>query len=289
MFEDYKKAVLDDYDQKKVAGKLSLEMTLTTPANLKDECIVVCETRYDGKVESLLRSFFGHRDDQTAYRMAIKKHGTTKCKPLSNFLKNRKIATDEKNIELLAWLIDYQPRPHGIWEKNPKAIASMLEDGDKPNERPTEVVKKAPKQVHHKFKRTGLISGLFVLIALAGLSIYILWPKPPAFKTGGSVYKYPPLKGKCMYWAGDHYVPGQCNLLHHDTPNVALDTGKMNYFKKISDWSALNKNSVKKVWYAKINGHLEIYSSEGMHPVDTNKRLLPLTDYMYKKYIHPNE
>ncbi|MCF3110243.1 hypothetical protein LL912_15775 [Niabella sp. CC-SYL272] len=60
----------------------------------------------------MLNKFFGEGDDQVAVLKAIKKCETDKFKPLRNFLKKETESTDDKNIELLAWLIDFKERPY---------------------------------------------------------------------------------------------------------------------------------------------------------------------------------
>jgi len=50
----------------------------------------------------------------------------------------------------------------------------------------------------------------------------------------------------------------------------------------------LTKNSLGKVWYSKIDGKVEFFTSAGFHPVHIDRRLKPLTDYMIKKYVYNN-
>jgi hypothetical protein len=137
--------------------------------------------------------------------------------------------------------------------------------------------------------RPANIKTAFIIILLLAFTCYgVYWLRPKTLPEDMPLRPSTVVPGKCMYWAGDKYLPGPCNQLHRDTPVVPLDTFKLVYFKKINDWSTLSKNSIKKVWYGKVNGKLEIFTSAGFHPVDTTKRLLPLTNYMLKKYVHPH-
>ena len=126
---------------------------------------------------------------------------------------------------------------------------------------------------------------VLLVLTLTG-AVYWLWPKSPVKPAPASVSAIVP--GKYMYWAGNNYLPCPHGQLHGDTPVVALDSFKLAGFKKINDWSTLSASSIKKVWYAKVNGKIEVYTVAGFHPVDTNKRLLPLSRWILDKHIHPH-
>lgn len=111
MFIDYRSQVLAFYARKKAENVLSHRLVHATPANLKDECLAVCSIRYLRKDERALSTFFGKQDGREGYLLAIKRLDTDKFRPLVNFLRSRVTETDEKNVELLAWLIDFDQRP----------------------------------------------------------------------------------------------------------------------------------------------------------------------------------
>ncbi|WP_139785319.1 hypothetical protein [Chryseobacterium phocaeense] len=97
---------------KKEKGELSLHLTEPTPSRLKSECIIVYSERFKEKDTKALRLFFQTKEDTTDYSSSIRNIDTDKFKPLCNFLKGRTSDTDAKNIELLSWLIDFEPRPY---------------------------------------------------------------------------------------------------------------------------------------------------------------------------------
>lgn len=109
MFADYRSKVFENYTIKKANHDLALNILHATPAKIKAECLAVFDTRYLKKDERLIISFFGERENVTDYRNAIRQSEADKFKPLINFLRASTQSTDEKNIELLAWLIDYEP------------------------------------------------------------------------------------------------------------------------------------------------------------------------------------
>jgi hypothetical protein len=281
MFEDYASEVVRDYKRKCAGGILLTNLMHPTPAKLKRECLIVFEKRYLRKDEVILSSFFEPRQDKEAYRSAIKKHDRDKFKSLNDILKKGERKTDEKNIELLAWLIDYPHRPYQKWVDDGKPV------GPEPLPK-KKFIPKIPWLAKPWLTKKVKISLSFSVTIVLGMTIYSLWPKTST-DAGPAPTRIVIHHGKCMYWAGDHFIMGAYDAPHRDTPAFPVDTFRLVHFKKITDWSTLGKNSVKKVWYAKINRQLEIFTTAGFHPVDTNRRLLPLTAYMYKKYIHPNE
>ncbi|RZL02566.1 MAG: hypothetical protein EOO89_29150 [Pedobacter sp.] len=65
-----------------------------------------------------------------------------------------------------------------------------------------------------------------------------------------------------------------------------MDLKKLNNLRKVRWPDKLTKESIGKVWYAKAGGGPpEFFTDSGMHPVDTVKRLRPLSTYMLNKYI----
>ncbi|MBB4807324.1 hypothetical protein HNP38_002628 [Chryseobacterium defluvii] len=112
MFTKYADRVFETYQKKKERGLLSLNLAEPTPSKLKQECSIVYLERYKEKDGKTLRLFFLPKEDTSDYGLSIRNIDTDKLKPLSNFLKGRTVETDDKNIELLAWLIDFQPRPY---------------------------------------------------------------------------------------------------------------------------------------------------------------------------------
>jgi hypothetical protein len=90
-----------------------------------------------------------------------------------------------------------------------------------------------------------------------------------------------------MYWAGDHYEQVSCNQKLGDTMVIALDTFKLRHFKKITRPDTITGYSLGRVWYIKMDGRVEFYTADGHHPIQQQRRLKPLSDYIIFKYIRP--
>jgi hypothetical protein len=285
LFVDYQILVLQEYERKKAASDLSHRMSRLTPAKFKEECEVVCNQRYDRKDEKTLEEFFGTGGDKMAILQAIKRCDTDRFRPLVNFLRGKTRFPDEKNIELLAWLIDFRPRPHVIGGKN-SGIEPDISEKAGLTEEVVQIGKKempAPgttaKTIAGFGKGKIIVAGMILAGAIAG--VYWAWSRSStAAMTGPQA---------CMFWAGDHYKQIPCSQKLGDTPVVALDPEKLNFFKKITRPDTITDNSIGRLWYVRFNGNYEYYTSGGFHPIDPRLQLRPLTDYIYKKHTHPSD
>lgn len=280
---EYKKLVLADFDQKILTGQLPSELIFPTPGNLKSESVKICERRFNFKDEILLSSFFNKREDAYAYRQAIFNGGADVFKPLTNFLKDRSINTGPKNIDLLAWLIDFQPRPYNpglivpnkTHEKIPnfsisQAVADNLD---------SEADSVPPAQSFEKplARRKNVIIACVLLMVFALTSYFVIDRSRTNVITGHE---------GCMFWQDSHYQPIDCNRKFLRPQLYPINHKLVNEFRRITLPDTLTMRSIGKVWYAKFRGRVEFYTQGGAHPVDTNKRLLPVSDHILKKYVY---
>jgi len=90
---------------------------------------------------------------------------------------------------------------------------------------------------------------------------------------------------KCMYWDGDKYVSVKCEKSTAQTGIIPLQKNLYKNFKKIGWSDTLSKNAVGKVWYAKRNGEYEFFTDSGMHPMDSQKKLKPLSNYIISNHL----
>jgi hypothetical protein len=304
MFSDYKIEVVECYKKMRVKGSLSLNLLSPTPSKLKNECLMVFQSGRTKNDIAILRQFFGHREDESDYARAIKKIETDKFRPLVNFLKEQTGDTDDKNIELLSWLIDYSPRPYKYGEeKKEKAIEKLKEetfatvsDLDQDEKitigqetglsrqkesilKPPIIGSKTSLPVKHWFqKKDNILYGIALLVfgLLLSFKTYL---KP------NSLFGFKVKESSCMYWASDHYVSANCD---DKVPNVNIivsDSSELIHFKKITRPDTLKLADINKVWYSKINKKVEFFTASGHHPEHPEKQLKPLTKYMFLKYV----
>lgn len=290
MFEDYKKLILSAYRKKVEQQLLPISLVLPSPAKLRDECWKVCENRFQPKDLNTLRDFFGGVNGKEDCLRVIKRFELDKFKPLVNYLKGETDDPSEKNIELLAWLIDFHPRPYELGRKygrgeyggkevRPMKIPARVQQLASTAQ--LELVGYAPRKNPGLLK--WLIPGAIAVVSATGFSIMQFRDKPPAIQTIADTAT------SCMYWTGEQYKAVPCNTRAGTIIVIALDTFQLNNFKKIMQIDTITLKSTGKLWYLKRNKTLEIFTAPGNHPEELNKQLKPLSAYMIKKYILKND
>jgi hypothetical protein len=307
MFADYTKSILADYRNKTAANALPLRLIQPTPASIKKECEAVCNERYQRKDEKALREFFDQGSDKVATLKAIKQCGTDSFKPLANFLKGSTGSTEDKNVELLAWLIDFEPRPFELGrrydinslealenkkDKTPKVGDKQAVLTDQPvhpdhpgqmgssKESTPSSQQNIPATSRFKTKKIIAIGGVIMAFVIVG----IYWGR--TLKRSTTIHTGPQA---CMFWADDHYQPISCSQKPENALVVPLDSEKLVHFRKITRPDTISENALGSVWYVKFRGAYEYYTSPGYHPIDTSLKLRLLTDYVLIKHIHPTQ
>jgi hypothetical protein len=294
---NYSKAVLACYHQKLADNDLSVDIRQLSPGSLQSACLEVCRERYDRKDERILKGFFGKGSDQAACLLAIDDMEIDKFRPLVYFMKGRTKNPDDKVVELVAWLIDFKDRPYDIRKDYPVALhgprgpyidIDVSTRASAGNENGPQTVLPGPikdgqsilpEGIQRK-KRRRFILTITISIAF-GMSVFLAWPRKP---------RPPEINGQaCMFWADDHFQPVSCGQKIDNVQVIALDSEKVNHFYKITRPDTITENALGSVWYVKFNGNYEYYTSAGFHPIDQRLRLRPLTDYMIRKHIHPDQ
>lgn len=305
MFCDYQSLVVKEYQRKLAQNEISPLLVHPTPANLRDECLAVCRQRYQKEDEELLKSFFENQHDRAGYLAAIKKYDIDKFKPLRNFLKNQVAKPDERTIELLAWLINFEPRPYDedtdydtdnicieIQSASGAEAVEKTKNGETEQQNTAEEKNKEEKpyksieQVREPVKSTITFKkqriAILAIVIISSLSLGSYW-------LGNKNSSKPTLTGKegCMYWTGDHYEQVPCNKKVDGIMVVALDAEKLAHFKRITNTDTITAKSKGWVWYTKIDNVVEFFTSDGYHPIQYERRLRPLTDHIIDRYVQP--
>ncbi len=303
MFPDYVKLVVQDYERKKSLKTLSSRLVNPSPARLRDECLLVCKENFLRKDEGILRTFFNTTGEHAQYLNTINNYDIDKFRPLVNFLRDPAIKTDVKNIDLLAWLIDFNDRPFELGknyivedEKSLGATINPVENNDedkKPDgghilplpppisyNETTKSEQTSSKKNNGSLKKIGIYIGI-AFLAASGMYVYYNSGNHKSAAMGTTL----PFAESCMYWTGDHYEQVSCNKKIKDALVIALDSFKLVHFKKITTPDTITHQHIGRIWYIKNEGNIEFYTSEGAHPVDMKKRLKPVTGYIIDKYI----
>lgn len=276
---EYRELVLADFDGKLATNRLRPELVSPSRRSLKAHCINVCTERFDPKDELLLQSFFGVKENQGAYLKAIGNANADMFRALHTFLNDRNINTAFNNICLLAWMIDFELRPY-----RPDLKPPLPRDQDSISSTPAKPKSsnETGKPIQEGYKPTipGKRKIIVLGLSLGGivlLSIYLIM-----------VFKTPAVTGleRCMIWREDHYERINCSEKFIHLHTYPMDHHLINSFKKITRPDTLTLHSVKKVWYINTKGRVEFYTAPGPYPLDTTRRLLPMTDHILKKYVY---
>ncbi|MBC7758471.1 MAG: hypothetical protein H7069_06415 [Phormidesmis sp. FL-bin-119] len=301
MFEDYQASVVKHYQLKRTDGSLSLNVMKPKPSTIRKECLFVLATRANKGDLLTLRLFVGEKENEEEYGRAIRNIDVNIFKPLSNFLRGHTTNTEEKNIELLAWLIDYSPRPYRMTFTDSDVKPTLLETLPDADEK-KELTENESNEINGGASDSKIPiampknrAGFFVKqLDLHKIKIVVIVGVLITLVIGASLVKSRPntfflsfLKSdnQCMYWSGDRYVETTCDTKTPYGQIVALDNFKIANFKKIIRPDTLTENDINKVWYLKTNNELELYTSDGKHPQQPHRRLRPLSKYMFDKYV----
>lgn len=140
MLEDYKKAVLFKYQQKKDEGLLSLNLLHPSPARLRDECLLVLNRTTQKKDEQMIRDFFNNGIPSNDYSASIRRFDVDRLRPLVRYIRNQIEDTADRNIELLSWLINFEVRPY-----NPNIDYNLPQPCGKPVQQPDITISHPPE------------------------------------------------------------------------------------------------------------------------------------------------
>ncbi len=293
--------ILDAYERKKKENTLPYGLMYLTPAKIKEVCELKCTQNVSKQDEKTIREFCGDLNETKTILAVVQRCETDKFRPLVNFIRGKSEKPDEKHIELLAWLIDFPGRPfkHG---KNYAAGNIALPETDAPEQTSEILLTEVPGPKPEKPEISETPSPLSGTenpvgkektkskpskrLALAAILSLVLgttatwWWKESSQPLD--------LSGGCMYWKEDHYELAACNEKVENARIIALDTMKLKYFRKITRPDTITYQSLGKVWYSKINGKIEYYTSAGEHPETFGRKLKPISIYMINKYILSN-
>lgn len=319
---NYIKLAIAAYHEKRLSNALSPLLMHSTPANIRRECATVYQERYDKKDEPMLRAFFGPGEQRRKFQALIENFDVDKFRPLNSFLREegKKNITD-KNLDLLAWLIDFKYRPYnfgmevfltekerqileienpgtpskeGEDELNPKQgtgnVGEFVENQEEDKDEVKDIPQKEDEQpLLGAIKDPGEIAAKDKSSSVKNTK----WKKPVAIGLitavlSGTMYLSGIVKpghsnAGCMYWAGDHYEKVSCDTIIKDRPTLSFDKSLEN-LRLITQTDTISEWSIGKVHYIKDSG-VKFYTGAGLYPEDPTRPLKKLTRYMFDKYL----
>lgn len=284
--DDYLKAIKAHVEVAK-KGKLSRFLQMTTTVSLKNYCFYLVEEGLNSSDEFTLRYFFQLKKDEDL-KNGIQRFDVDRLRPIKKFLDGKTATPSPDNLEFIALLIDFKPRPYNSFHKK-EGISDVEEDNVEEsnsrivvgksqirnNDSGVEIINRKEAIVE---KGKG-IKNKVILGVLASLSL--LGVQQTFFK-----------KDECMKWVEDHYVIVDCldKIQGIGSYEVVKPYEEREFKRKeltVCDTTDffVNGNSKKpKVWYSKKNNVVQFFNMDGENP-ENDVHLKPITPHMIDKYV----
>ncbi len=284
-FDEYKKAIITQYEEEKM-GKFSDLLIDPTPANLKRLCLLISEDEMRFSDLVIFRHFFSFKSEDDIARW-IKNFDTEKFKPLSTFLKLGTNLKDYRSANLIAVLVDFKQRPYtkfldmhcSVDLGSPKVENTNKEVSDRGHFAERMAISKPIENDYQLTVKSPLSKRLILTLIFFASVFFLAFVMKDVFND------------KCMIWKGDHYERIDCEdsrAYGEKSYDVVIAYNKdiLENFRKIEvcDTTTFFINDRPMVWYIKQNGKCEFFSYNGTHPI-TRKPLKPITKHMVEKHI----
>ncbi|GGH13509.1 hypothetical protein [Pedobacter zeae] len=285
MPEDYQDIVLAAYKKMRDNGKLRAILPRETTTKLRSAYLKVYESRHDPKDLDILAVFFDVDRMDCDFENILNKSEPDDYKALWKHIRGKTITTDEKNSDLLAWLIDLEPRPSSSYylsaDKTIKIggipinelfLPPVPPNPPGPQKPPTE----DPVYIPRFSPRYIILS--CILLLFIGSTSFFAWERIAA-----SV-RTPNAGENSMYWDGDHYEPVKAGQQEPGIAIIPLNLKKLEQQRKINLPDTLTSYSIGKVWYKGHGKDHEFFTDSGAYPLDTQRVLKPLSNIILTKY-----
>jgi hypothetical protein len=285
---EYRKGIKAKFEKEK-NGDYHTFLDTPSPALLRELCLLKFDNGLNKVDETIFRIYFRANETEDL-RSAIFNYHIPYFKSVGNFLiaKAADKATSINNLNLIAVLVDFNPRPFNKFHRS-----NLLEENNDTNDSPfnevgtTELSTRRPATMTERkeyvfepknnFKRKlgyGVI-GVLGLFTAGYTGKDLLFPEK-----------------QCMQWMGDHYEMVNClskaqGIGSYETivPYDAREFKRVEL--KVCDTTEffVDGNPKKpKVWYDKEKDGPVYFNMAGVNP-ETEDQLRPITPYMIGKYV----
>lgn len=278
---DYIKLVKAAYKQVKADG-IKPQLANPTRGGIRGECLLLYNEGLEKRDEPILRAFFGVPDQGGDFFAVINNFETEDYKALQNYMNGTSKTTEHKNIELLAWLIDFKHRPFKSdnnvqLTEEEKIILGIT----------APPVLTPPKQPPPKAtpgtgsKEPPLVKEAWISRLKKGAAVLIT-----GTVLSGGIYMI--MSGKettgCMYWTGDHYEKISCNEKPNGRNIVQFDDDQFE-IQKINRQDTINEQHIGKLYYIKEKNEIQYFTRAGQYPEDMKRELQKLSQLIFNKYL----
>ena len=284
-FTRYREDILAKYEKEK-SDTYARFFINPTRAGLRNLAILLLQNDEKANTvdQRIFKDFIGFEFTEGLQR--IKKQ-TDKFRPLETFLKAETVLSDIAGADMVALLVDFQPRPYSRYLRE---IIPMEKGADSKPEMPqseqpfVETPKTGTPKVgilpnEHKHEKRSLWKRADVIIISISVIIF----------TGYAVKKEAFPAKECMQWKDDHYEEVVCEgkKIGFAAINPIFDRNEeLLDFKriKVSASTTFFKDGQPVVWYIKQDGKCEYFNAPGLHPI-SGKPLRPVSKHIVSKYV----
>lgn len=291
----YQKAVLEKYKKEK-GGEMRGYLAEPTSSQIRHACIYLFHRRTERDDNYILNRFFEFRNDEKKL-IEIENFGIGKFKAIEKFLKGEAKKTSIKNLNLIAWLIDFQPRPYNKYLHDDEETIIVLPPGgkDTPDKPGVTNTQQSSKRKWSLTIKIAVVFGAILVVSSITKSLLDLPSiENPDFESNRPVTKNLDIdtdKG-CMAWADSLYIPVSCDkgpFSKYGTKVEPLNTNTLSSLKKKKVNAAtdffVEGTEQPLIWYSKSDdGGIEYFSAPGLHPI-TGKTLKAITDHIIDRYV----
>lgn len=267
-FDDYCGEVMLKYEQEK-HGDYSVFLLKPSPAELKKFCQLLYDEGFEDSDKKILRNFLQLTSGDDLEK-EINDFDSEKFKAMILFLNGKTKRTGQTNMEMIAILTNFQPRPYNKFRKekinadeplkSQLSIPNTSDEAINPSFDLVKVAEGSPtKNKSQPSKKVFRILALMLLLSTCYIAKDIYFSEK-----------------QCMQWQDSLYVAVNCVNANPKYITTALDKKQLNLkriYPRKND--PVEKDGQHIVWYYKNNG-VEFYNMEGKHPI-TGKQLLPAT------------
>lgn len=288
MPEDYQDIVLDAYKKMRDSGKLHAILPQATTTRLRKACLQVYGSRNNPNDVDILSMFFKVDKMKCGdFRKVIDDSDSDDFKALYNHVKKEKGKTNEENTDLLAWLIDLEPRPRISYYLSPDKtikiggipIDDLLSFPQPKPPKPEPPKPPTPPERFYKprFSPRYITISCIILLFISTTS-FVVWERDT------KMIRMPEASEKFMYWDGDHYEPIEDKNQNVGATIIPLNINTLTQQRKITLPDTLTSYSIGKVWYKGHGKDHEFFTAAGVYPLDTQRVLKPLSSLIQTKY-----
>ncbi|WP_269225517.1 hypothetical protein [Flavobacterium eburneipallidum] len=275
--EDYKKAIKASYEEAK-KGQYSTFLQNPSPAELKNFCLLLFDKGISKQDQEIFDLFF-ELDDKSSKRKQIELAKIDRLRPIGNFLRGRTENTRTLSLDLMAVLVDFNPRPFRKFIGGDKREGANIvvestflkeEGSSEESEIKFTVIEELKKESSSK---------KWVLVAMVLLFVILL-----SYGVKKTFFS----NKNCMVWVNNHYEAADYDEVKDSLAVIVYNQSLLDNFKKVTvcDTTTFFKNGKPLFWYAKVlhKNDLECFTHPGLHP-ETGVTLKPISEYMIAKYI----